>query len=70
MPQLQSTIASRSHFVLDDTKLIGAMNGKSSVKLLQEDLNTVMEWSRMNNMQVHGEKLEVIGYPLNTSKSL
>jgi hypothetical protein len=42
--------------VLDDTKLIGAMNGKSSFKLLQEDLNTVMEWSRMNCMEQHEEK--------------
>ena len=54
----------------DDTKLIGAINGESSVKLLQEDLNTVVEWSRMNNMELHEEKFEVISYPLNASKSL
>jgi hypothetical protein len=50
--------------------LIGVINGESTVKFLKEDLNIVMEWSRMNNMELHGEKFEVISYPLNASKSL
>ncbi len=52
----------------DDTKLIGAISGEHSVKLLQEDLDTVIEWSDVNNMELHEKKFEVVSYPLNTSK--
>ena len=51
----------------DDTKLIGAINGERSVKLLQEDLDTVIEWSNINNMELHKKKFEVVSYPLNGS---
>ena len=54
----------------DDTKLIGAIDGENSVHLLQEDLNTVIQWSRMNNMELHEQKFEVVSYSLNASKSL
>ena len=54
----------------DDTKLIGAICGVQSVQLLQEDLATVMEWSRMNNMELHEEKFEVVSYTLNGSKTM
>ena len=54
----------------DDTKLIGAISGQHSVQLLQEDLNTVIEWSRVNNMELHEQKFEVVSYSLNTSKAL
>ena len=51
----------------DDTKLVGAISGLNSVHLLQEDLDTVIEWSRVNNMELHEKKFEVVSYPLNGS---
>ena len=54
----------------DDTELIGAISGEHSVQLLQEDLNTVIEWSKVNNMELHEQKFEVVSYSLNTSKAL
>ena len=29
-----------------------------------------MEWSTLNNMELHEDKFEVVSYPLNSSKSL
>jgi hypothetical protein len=54
----------------DDTKQIGAIPGMSSVELLQEDLNIVVEWFRINNMELHEKRFEVVSYPLNGSKHL
>lgn len=54
----------------DDTKLIGGIQGLSSVNHLQDDLNLVIEWSRSNNMELHEQKFEVVSYNLNTSKTL
>ena len=54
----------------DDTKLIGAIKGLPCVELLQEDLNSVIEWARNNNMELHEQKFEVVSYALNTSKTL
>ena len=54
----------------DDTKLIGAIRGLFSVNLLQDDLNSVIDWSRSNNMELHEQKFEVMSYNLNTSKTL
>ena len=38
--------------------------------MLQDDLNTVVEWSTINNMELHDKKFEVLSYSLNGSKSL
>ena len=40
-----------------------------SVDLLQDDLNIVIEWSRVNNIELHEQKFEVLNYPLNGSKA-
>ncbi|KAL5251660.1 hypothetical protein ACHWQZ_G017138 [Mnemiopsis leidyi] len=52
----------------DDTKLIGAIQDEDSVRLLQNDLDTVIKWSAANNMELHEKKFEVVSYKLNTSK--
>ncbi|KAL5268182.1 hypothetical protein ACHWQZ_G002141 [Mnemiopsis leidyi] len=52
----------------DDTKLIGAIQDEDSVRLLQNDLDTVIKWSAANNMELHEKKFEVVSYRLNTSK--
>ena len=50
---LHSINFSKGFSVADDTKLIGDIEGEYSVKLLQDDLNTVIEWSQGNNMELH-----------------
>ena len=67
---LSSINYSKGFSFADDTKLIGAISGIKSVELLQEDLNTVMEWSKNNNMELHEKKFEVVNYSLNESKMM
>ena len=67
---LDSISYSKGFSFADDTKLIGAIREMSSVGLLQNDLNIVIEWSRVNNMELHEQKFEVVSYPLNKSKAL
>ena len=52
---------------MDDTKLFKAISGMHDVSLLQEELWLVMEWSKINNMQLHEKKFEVLNYVLDTS---
>ena len=54
----------------DDTKLIGAIKDERCVKLLQEDLNLVINWSSDNNMELHEEKFEILTYSQNQAKTL
>ena len=54
----------------DDTKLVGAIRDEQNVRLLQEDLNTVIKWSAANNMELHEDKFEVVSYSQNGSKIL
>ncbi|KAL5257941.1 hypothetical protein ACHWQZ_G012778 [Mnemiopsis leidyi] len=67
---LSSINYSKGFSFADDTKLIGAISGLQDVELLQEDLNTVIEWSKNNNMELHENKFEVVSYPLNESKTM
>ena len=67
---LESLRHSKGFSFADDTKLIGAIPELSNVELLQEDLNIVMEWSRMNNMELHEQKFEVVSYTLNGSRDI
>ena len=67
---LSSINFSKGFSFADDTKLIGAISGLKSVELLQEDLNTVIEWSKNNNMELHEKKFEVVNYSLNESKMM
>ena len=48
----------------DDTRLIGAIRGMISVELLQDDLNIVIEWSHVNNMELHEQMFEVVNTKL------
>ena len=67
---LSSINFSKGFSFADDTKLIGAISGLKSVELLQEDLNTVIEWSKNNNMELHEKKFEVVNYSVNESKMM
>jgi hypothetical protein len=37
---------------------------------LQKDLNTIISWSRQNNMDLHKDKFELINCKINSSKVL
>ena len=44
------------------------MNGDNCPRLLQEYLWNVIAWSKLNNMQLHEQKFEVVNYTLNSSR--
>ena len=54
----------------DDTKLISKILGTESTARLQEDLCRVIDWSTMNNMELHEDKFQLLSYPLNSSHLL
>ena len=51
----------------DDTKLISRILGTESTARLQEDLCMVIDWSTVNNMELHEDKFQLLSYPLNSS---
>ena len=53
----------------DDTRLSHTINISDDTKTLQRDLNSVVKWSRENNMQLHEDKFELLCYR-NLSKNL
>ena len=55
---------SRGFSFAEDTKLLGTILGRGGVIRLQEDLYKVVEWSAVNNMEVHEKKFEVLRYSL------
>ena len=54
----------------DDTKLISKILGTESTARLQEDLCRVIDWSTMNNIELHEDKFQLLSYPLNSSHLL
>ena len=47
-------------FFADDTKICNRIFTELDSEELQRDLNTVMEWSRKNNMKLHEHKFELM----------
>ena len=64
---LGSLSHSKGFSFADDTKLIGAIRDSCSTQSLQRDLNSVILWSQINNMELHEQKFEVLSYSLNSS---
>ena len=54
----------------DDTKLSKAILSEESSGELQEDLESIVEWSEANSMALHDQKFEVIHYTLNKTSLL
>ena len=54
----------------DGTKLISRTLGTESTARLQEDLCRVIDWSTMNNNELHEDKFQLLSYPLNSSHLL
>ena len=47
-------------FFADDTRISKQIGSLEDCKLLQEDLDSVVRWSRNNNMQLHEQKSELV----------
>ena len=47
-------------FFADDTRISKQIGSLDDCKLLQEDLDNVVSWSRSNNMQLHEQKSELV----------
>ena len=54
----------------DDTKVSKTIETVEDTENLQKDLNTIISWSRQNNMDLHEDKFELINYKINSSKLL
>ena len=54
----------------DNTKLSHPISGENCRQDLQQDLWNVINWSLINNMQLHEKKFEVVNYCLNSSRLL
>ena len=59
---------SRSSCFADDTRMSHAITSVADTHLLQEDLNSVIQWSRENNMRLHEDKFELLCYRTHSSK--
>ena len=58
-----------SHFA-DDTRIKKAINYTSDVNSLQYDLNSVVEWSNVNNMSLHEKKFEFLCHSTKQNKMI
>ena len=68
--QLDVLRSSDGRIFADDTKLISHIGDVIAQMLLQDDLNNVVIWSMKNNMELNGDKFEVLNYSLNKSRLL
>ena len=58
---------SKSHIFTfaDDTKLVSKISSISDKVDLQKNLNLILEWSKLNNMQLNKTKFELLSFKLN-----
>ena len=61
---------SRSSSFADDTRLSGSISNVEDTVKLQADLNTVVDWSKKNNMALHEDKFELMSYRTHSSRLL
>ena len=54
----------------DDTRISIAIKCEHDVKLLQNDLNNVIQWSERNNMALHKDKFEYMCHKFNKQNAL
>jgi hypothetical protein len=53
----------------DDTKLISKISSVSDKNKLQHNLNHIINWSKLNNMELNNDKFELLCYNLGTVNS-
>ena len=61
---------SRVSFFADDTRVSKHISSEQDVKLLQEDLDSVILWSLHNNMKLHEDKFELMVHRHNPKNPL
>ena len=61
---------SRSSGFADDTRMSKAISSVLDTEVLQNDLNAVIKWSKMNIMKLHEDKFELLCYQTNSPKLL
>ena len=49
----------------DDTKLVSTISSSHDKNNLQKNLDSLIKWSRMNNMVLNGDKFELLSYNSN-----
>ena len=53
----------------DDTKLVSKITSMNDKINLQHDLHCILEWSKINNMQLNAKKFELLSFKLNPLNS-
>ena len=61
---------STSRSFADDTKITGCIKSTQDMDILQADLDNIIEWSKMNNMELHEKKFEFLCYQLPENKTI
>ena len=59
--------SSQIYTFADDTKIVHPIGSSSDFCSLQGDLNAVIEWSTMNNMQLNKDKFELISHSVHNN---
>ena len=60
---------SQSFSFADDTKLISKISSLSDKLKLQQNLNSIIQWSHLNNMQLNRDKFELLCFNFGSNKS-
>lgn len=53
----------------DDTKIVSKIENISDTLNLQQNLNKIINWSNLNNMELNKDKFELINHKLNTDNN-
>ena len=61
---------STMRFFADDTKISETITSRDDQEILQEDLQSTLEWSKRNNMQLHEQKFELMVHRADPMESL
>ena len=56
-------------FFADDTRVSKQIGSYVDCLMLQEDLYSILDWSRRNNMKLHEQKFELLNHLHNSSNS-
>ena len=57
-------------FFADDTRIAKQISCENDCKLLQQDLDSVIQWSIQNNMELHQQKFELLNHSHQSNDTL
>ena len=61
---------SKVSFFADDTRVSKQIRSEADVALLQDDLNSLIQWATQNNMMLHEDKFELLVHKFNPNSVL